>query len=364
VSSETIDADSNSSGVHFDSSDTTSADTSVPVPRGAAAPFCSPAAARDSLPTNTFIVKTLPEGVPRSQFVRTQVDTKYNWLVLDEKKGEYFCKVCCSQDAMLHRGQKDGKSKTLSTTPFVDFGMPLNAVNDKKNMDKLSKHCNEGSLHHSYLKTQKDIDCHQPKLAEAARVSAGPVRDSMIRRIVIAYFMAYNNESNCRYSSLTALLNVMNPGIFKVALNVDRENVDYFSQNTYNGFLSAIGTVLHQDMVADAKKSMFFGLSSDESTLHRKNYLAVSLSYLDKDLVLQQRFVAMVNLPDGSADTVYSANKEVLAKNALDTAKLSNIGGDGAAVNSGRLTGMATQFREKDNKCCVFNHCACHKNQV
>ena len=63
---------------------------------------------------------------------------------------------------------------------------------------------------------------------------------------------------------------------------------------------------------------------------------SVFIRYTDKEGQLFSQFLDLISIPDGKANTVVAAIRDVLRKKDIPTSKLYGLGTDGAAV----ITGM------------------------
>ena len=109
---------------------------------------------------------------------------------------------------------------------------------------------------------------------------------------------------------------------------------------------------------------MFHSLSSDESGLLRKNQLVLTYGYILKNtLTLQQRFAAIIRLPNGSAETVNKAIRRQHTADGLSLAQVVNYNGDGAAVNSGVHGGNAKLFQNVQ-PLLLYTHCSSHRDAL
>lgn len=57
--------------------------------------------------------------------------------------------------------------------------------------------------------------------------------------------------------------------------------------------------------------------------------------YMDKEGKVYNQFLDLVTVPDGKADTIVSAVKQVLLEKGVPTERLYGLGTDGAAVMTG-----------------------------
>lgn len=106
-----------------------------------------------------------------------------------------------------------------------------------------------------------------------------------------------------------------------------------------------------------------FGVMVDEYTdVSARKHLAVVGKYID-DGQSKLAFLQDFQLPNGSADTIYSSIKSYLIKANLPQNKLTSFASDGPSVMVGKKNGVVTQL-VKENPQVIPVHCLNHRLQL
>ncbi|XP_054588645.2 zinc finger protein 862 [Nothobranchius furzeri] len=111
--------------------------------------------------------------------------------------------------------------------------------------------------------------------------------------------------------------------------------------------LEILAAVVEEPILKDIQSSVAIGLEIDESTdVFVTRQLDLHVRYMDAEGKLYSQFLGLVALSDGKANTIVAALNEVLVKKKVPTEKLFGLGTDGAAVMTGRLSGVAKQMQD------------------
>ena len=107
--------------------------------------------------------------------------------------------------------------------------------------------------------------------------------------------------------------------------------------------------------------SMFYGLMIDESTdISVTKQLVLYGRYVSETGEPCSTFLRIVDLVDGTAEHIEDAIRAYVADKGLALSKLMRFGSDGAAVMTGRLSGVTTRLR-RSNPYIVAIHCVAHR---
>jgi len=138
-------------------------------------------------------------------------------------------------------------------------------------------------------------------------------------------------------------------------------NAKYTSHRMVDEFIDTMAEHVEDAVYTNIKSSPAYSIMADESTdVSNRKHLVFSAKYIDVVTgELQTEFVKDVELPDGKAETIYDATKDVIqTKLSLDN--LVAFGSDGCNTMIGSKSGVATRLKElKPN---IINiHCHNHR---
>ena len=109
------------------------------------------------------------------------------------------------------------------------------------------------------------------------------------------------------------------------------------------------------------RDSAFYALMTDESTDIAVLKQLVQLGrYVTASEGVKTSYLCIVDIPDGKAVSILDAIMYFLDGKLLNIAKLRGFGSDGAAVITGRLTGVSTRLKAHAQRL-ISIHCANHR---
>ncbi|XP_073718948.1 zinc finger protein 862 isoform X2 [Misgurnus anguillicaudatus] len=265
-----------------------------------------------------------------------------NWLYYTQHG--MFCRMC--------RQHKPTAKKGPAKRAFVEFGAQI------YRKDYLDRHIT--TEHH-----QESIKC------QASLSSGISVMDSFEPTVVVEheaviggfkclYWLTKNEIAHhTNYSKLLGLAELLGCDYFR-KLKIDKRN-NYRSHRIIDDMLEILAEVVEEPILSDIRSSQAISLEVDESTdVSMSRQLDLHVRYLDKEGHVFNQFLDLVPIPDGKADTIVTAIKNVMLKKAIPTEKLYGLGTDGAAVMTGRVNGVAKQLTDSFPKI-VSVACAAHR---
>ena len=139
------------------------------------------------------------------------------------------------------------------------------------------------------------------------------------------------------------------------------QNAKYTSHGITEEFLKVLGNQISQAQLEDLLKSPFYSIMIDESTdMSVINEMVVYARYIDSSALVKTAFLKIVELRNGSADTIEEALLAYLSDNSIPISGLVGFGSDGAAVMTGRLSGVATRLKRRQ-PILTSIHCVAHR---
>ena len=139
-------------------------------------------------------------------------------------------------------------------------------------------------------------------------------------------------------------------------------NAHYTSERFMQELISYFGEMIRNSILHQVRASPFFALLIDETTdVAVINELIIYARYLGSDRKVHTSFLGIIEIPDGCAQTILSAIRELCEKYELDlSGKLVAFGSDGAAVMIGCRSGVSTLLKQI-SPWVIANHCVAHR---
>lgn len=286
-----------------------------------------------------------------------QWEQKYSWLVYDTESGGAFCKLC--QIFMKN------EPKVLQKTGGVFITVPFKSFKKALGKDgKLQKH--EHSSAHTISVEMENLRRQAMKKPIHAQIIQQSEGEKELNRkglkILLRglYFLIKEEVAHTtKYESLIeSILDKMNDE-FKAWRHALSERSNYSSKETACELLECMGEVL-RDELKETLKNKKFSVLADESTSLR-NEMELSMMFrVMEDKAPVEKFLAIVKIPDGKAETIANAiDKELTALN-LDYNNIIAFGFDGASNMAGNVGGVRRKLSEKANKEVLYIHCKAH----
>ncbi|MCO5575073.1 hypothetical protein L7F22_028870 [Adiantum nelumboides] len=176
------------------------------------------------------------------------------------------------------------------------------------------------------------------------------------------YFVAVNDlpldffESQCKF-----LRYMCTPG-----MPINDEYSAYTNRTSGMEFLKAAAEYYWGELKECICKSPFFSILIDDSTdLTYKKHLIVYMTYLEEEGSgpCACKFVALLPLEDGKAETKFNALMEWLVDMGVDLSKLIGFASDGASCMRGVNNGVLTKLQQKVPHI-IGVHCVAHREAL
>ena len=134
----------------------------------------------------------------------------------------------------------------------------------------------------------------------------------------------------------------------------------YTSHMMIDDFLTVLSDCVETAVLRDVNESPCIGILRDESTdIANLKQLVVFLKYLVKG-VPQTRFLKVVSLLNGKAETIEQKLLEIIQTCKISLMKVAGFGSDGAAVMVGKKSGVATRLKAHNGEM-ISIHCGPHR---
>ena len=139
------------------------------------------------------------------------------------------------------------------------------------------------------------------------------------------------------------------------------DNANYRSRQIVGELLQTLSIQIQDDVLRDLASSSYFALITDESTdvSVLKQLVLVARYILPKGDVTTS-FLAIVDLPDGTAESIEAAIVRITEQKSIAVSRLRGFGTDGAPVMTGIRSGVAKRLKDRFPKL-VSIHCVNHR---
>lgn len=256
------------------------------------------------------------------------------WLRFDSEKNVMYCDWC------LH-----SKKKNTFTTGCRNFRTST--------LDRhVSLPCHKEAV--------QDISLRK-EFQSSHKTAVDRKTESLTSSLHCVYWMAKENLPSSKYSAVLDLLDF--EGVDVQSMSVGK-NASYHSRATVEEFQESLFEVLESELVDKVKNSQFFSILCDESTdISNTKKLIIYMRLIDSDtFVASTHFLGNVTVEGSSCTAVvlFDLIMNFLQDKGIDLSTLIGFGSDGASVMTGRISGVATRFKQKCPHL-VSIHCMAHR---
>ena len=162
-----------------------------------------------------------------------------------------------------------------------------------------------------------------------------------------------------KYSSLVDAVHFMGCDYFKHLHQ--GENAKYKSKRIIQEFLEVLVWQIQEKQQQELSSSMFYSIMIDESTdVAVLSEMVIYARYVTATKSVKTAFMKIIDLFNGTADTIETALLKYLESNDLPLTKLIGLGTDGAKVMTGRINGAGARLQRRQPMLTSF-HCVCHR---
>ena len=185
-------------------------------------------------------------------------------------------------------------------------------------------------------------------------------RKARIGALKMVYWLAKEEVAHTtKFASLMQLS--INLGVdYLRELRVGR-NACYTSKQIIGELLQCLSQVIEASILSSMRDSAFYALMTDESTdIAVLKQLFLLGRYVTASEGVKTSYLCIVDIPDGKAVSILGAIMYFLDGKLLNIAKFRGFGSDGAAVMTGRLTGVSTRLKAHAQRL-ISIHCANHR---
>ena len=139
-----------------------------------------------------------------------------------------------------------------------------------------------------------------------------------------------------------------------------RVQASMFSPLIQNQIITIFGEEIKKSIVQDVLEAGHYVIISDEATVHNEQYLTLGLRYLHKkERKIKEDWISFTKMESADAESVFELIKKELKSLGLPIQMCLGAAFDGAAVMTGKLTGVAARLKEEVDHA-VTTHCYNH----
>lgn len=314
------------------------------------------------------VLKLFPKTQHRNR-KRTFIETWYKdftWLEYSVSRDSVFCYPC--------------RHFSLPNAPMSIFRSESGFSNWKKPLRRnggFRDHCK--SEHHRsgvFAWTQHKLVIEKkPSMIESINKERGKkrVRENQIYIKTIAQVLLLTAVQNISQRGHREAEGSDNPGNFLIILDAIAQhdsltekrmnahgNAKYTSKNIQNEILETLAEMVHLDIIKEVKQSEVFSIIADETKdLQKKEQMSFVVRYYYNGTI-NESFLDFVNAEQLDAAGLSRLIIKCLEKHGLEyRTNLVGQGYDGAAVISGKHSGVCTRIQEVA-KYAFYVHCKAH----
>lgn len=135
---------------------------------------------------------------------------------------------------------------------------------------------------------------------------------------------------------------------------------EYISPQIVNELITLLGNTVLRQLLHEIKSSHYFSVIADEATdVAHNEQLCLAVRWVDTTYCVHEAAIALIQLPDTKALTIFSTMKDILIRCSLPLSSCIGQAYDGASNMSGARKGVQALMK-KENKNCLYVHCFAH----
>jgi hypothetical protein len=287
--------------------------------------------------------------------VKWKNESDLKWLDYKEDKDAVFCKVCIAAKGHTLGSNFNGNGFTGGRN-----GMQLS---DLRTHTISAGHMKSLQYLDSTRDIQVAINNSKRKQAEKLEKQQESIDLSewYPHSIRAAYFLAKNNLPFKLMDQLCFLIQDVVKTSTGTEFNLGYGS--YSNQMSAKEIVSSISQDISKTTIDILKNAEHFSIMIDESTdVSTSKNLVMNARFVEKGVV-KTRFLELIPIDSGDADTITNCVKTFLEKNELPLTNLVGFASDGASVMTGSSNGVAVQLK-RINPLLLDIHCAAHRLQL
>lgn len=293
----------------------------------------------------------------QNRYYNKQWEQKYSWLSYSEEHGGAFCKLCQNfQKNDVNVLQKTGG--VFITVPFTSFRKALGKDGKIEKHEHSSTHTSSVVMENMRRQAiKKPVQTQLVQQSERERDCNKLCLKILLRGL---YFLVKEEVSHTtKYSSLIeGILDKLNND-FKAWREAQSDRSNYSSKDTACELLECMGEVVREHLKKSLENKKFSILADESTSVRNEMQLSIMFRVMEGRVPVE-KFLAVVKIPNGKAETIADTIDKELASLGLCYDNLIAFGFDGASNMAGNVAGVRKKLSEKANREVVYIHCRAH----
>ena len=289
---------------------------------------------------------------------------KFKWIHYDSSRDAVFCFTCMKA---VH-GNMLSSTKAEETFTRIGYNNWKKALEKGRGFDKHELSATHKEATDRFIIIPKStVGDIGELLSESYHKEKYENRQILLKifeniRFVTRQSLAlkgnWDEEKKCEVNSnFYQLLKLRASEDLRIDEWLTRKQQKYTSPEIQNKMLGIMALEIQRMIVKDIQSSEFFSIMADGTAdVSNAEQLATCFRWVTEDLEVNEEFIGLHALPSMDAGTISNVLKDILLRCNLDINKLRGQCYDGAASMSGSKSGVATRFKEENEKC-LFTHC-------
>jgi len=291
--------------------------------------------------------------------------SKYKWLHYEAKEDAAFCFVCIKATA------ENMVTCTKAEKVFTEQGF----INWKKALEKgkgFDKH--EQSEAHKdatdrYIVIPKTTGDIGEIISESHSKEKYRNRQILLKILETIKFLGrqslpfrgnWDKDSKCEENSnFYQLLKLRCGADFDLEDWFNRKQRKYTSPEIQNEIIKIMALNIQRQISAKIQDAVYYSIMADETDVSNKEQIVICIRWVDNNLVAHEDFIGLHPLHRTDANTITNLLKDILLRLNLCIDNARGQCYDGAAAMAGAKSGVATRFKEMNEKC-LYTHCYGH----
>ena len=256
---------------------------------------------------------------------------------------DVLCSLC-----MKHKTDQRNHAGTWTSKPCVCI-----------RKDMIDRH-SKSAMHREAIKeTLRSQSSGDGGIVRAFECQVTAQRKAVVGAMKVMYWLAKEEVAHTtKYESLFDLAISLGCNYLKELV---ADNANYRSRQIVGQFLQTISVQIEDDVLQDLPSSSYCALMTDESTdISVLKQLVLVARYILPTGDVTTSFLAIVDLPDGTAESIEVAVVDIAEQKSIDVSRLRGLGSDGAPVMTGVRSGVAKRLKDRFPKL-ISIHCVNHR---
>ena len=293
---------------------------------------------------------------------------QYTWLEYSVERDAAYCYPC----RIFTQRRHHGKESTFTVNGFHNWKNASGKKGVLESHDKCSSHKDAMVSWKQFITNSKkeatidrQVDSSHKKQIESNRHYIKTVAEVILKCCQQDMALRGHRECNTSHNRGNFLewmeLVANHDDIIKKKLQSGPHHALYTSPEIQNNILAIMADLVRNKITSPIKESQMFSLLVDETKdISKVEQMAIVLRYVDKDTAtIHERFLTYHPAHDLTAEGLTAYIQECLSKQGLDPKWIVAQSYDGAAVMSGKCSGVQARIKQVAPQA-EYIHCKAH----